>query len=165
MQNCDFRAVAPLANGREFLLPFRPSRHQAIPGRLHLLPFLSQQDRSGSEASAQLQRLASSFRTAAAELPTLSTIFCNSARDIPSSLVQCFTSQLSCMLILLRSGASRFVKLSIATPSNIFVDRQTRANAWSIGRVLENLATLRSQLRFRWERDAKLACFQFGDRQ
>ena len=92
--------------------------------------------------SAQLQRLASSFRTAAAELPTLSTIFCNSARDTPSSLVQYFTSQLSCMLILLRSGVSLFVRLSISTPSNIFVDRQTRAMAWSIGRVLENPATL-----------------------
>jgi hypothetical protein len=132
LRNCDFSAAAaPFANARRFpSLPVRPSHHQAIPDRLRLLPSLSRQDRSGSEASAQLQRLASSFRTAAAELPTLSTVFCSSARDIPSSLVQYFTSQLSLILILLRSGASLFVRLSISTPSNIFVDRQRRAKAW-----------------------------------
>ncbi|KGJ66574.1 hypothetical protein BJA5080_03194 [Bradyrhizobium diazoefficiens SEMIA 5080] len=56
---------------------------------------------------------ASSLRTAAAELPTLSTAFCSSSFDTPSAWVQYLTSKASSMLILLRSGCSRFVRLSI----------------------------------------------------
>jgi hypothetical protein len=122
-------------------------------------------DEEYKQASAAVQRWASSFRTVAAELPTLSTIFCNSAWDTPSSLIQYFTSQRSCMLILLRSGVSLLVRLSISTPSNIFVDWQTRAAWRPVSRVLENLATPRSQFRFRSERDAKITRFQLGDRQ
>src|SRR5262249_3404701 len=61
---------------------------------------------------------ARSLRTAAAEFPTLSTARCSFSLETPSAWVQYLTSQASCMLILLRSGCSRFVRWSIATSSS-----------------------------------------------
>jgi hypothetical protein len=57
-----------------------------------------------------------SLRTAAAELPTLSTAFCNSSSETLSARFQYFTSWDCCILILLRSGCSRFVRLFSDTP-------------------------------------------------
>src|SRR4029453_17570308 len=51
-----------------------------------------------------LPMMPSSLRTAAAELPTLSMVFCSSSFDTLSAWVQYFTSCGWCMLILLRSG-------------------------------------------------------------
>src|SRR3954469_20218989 len=63
--------------------------------------------------TARLGYTANCLRTAAAELPTLSTAFCSSSLETPSALVQYLTSKSSCMLILLRSRWSRLVRLSL----------------------------------------------------
>src|SRR4051794_30767780 len=66
-----------------------------------------------SQAYRAPRYTANCLRTAAAELPTLSTAFCNSSFETPSCLVQYLTSKSSYMLILLRSRWSRLVRLSL----------------------------------------------------
>jgi hypothetical protein len=89
------------------------------------------------------ERLASSFRTADAELPTFSITACNSAFVIPSSLGQHLTSMGVPMLILLRSGDSLLMILLMSAPPP-----RWRATARPVGGVFEDLKTLRAQFGF-----------------